>query len=159
MSPPLPTMSRGYICFFKQSCVPLLVAGGVFAAYGTFRALHGQKDALTGILLLAAILFAVIPLAANWKLVIDAPSRKLHLHRWFRTVVVDLPTCPIAELNLLESNTERGLWFIQLVSSDGRGWILPSSFTKHHETIATNIRSCCPHLKERRSDLASNILS
>lgn len=96
----------GIYAFLNQSCVPLLVAGGVLAAYGTFRALHGQKDALVGILLLAAILFTVIPIAANWKLVIDAPNRKLRLHRWFRTVVVDLSTCPIAELNLLESNSE-----------------------------------------------------
>jgi hypothetical protein len=137
----------------EQSCLPLVAAGSVLAAYAMYRCASGHPDAIVGILLLLSITFVVIPLATDWKLTIDAPHRRLHMRRRFRSTVVDLSASPIVELNLLESSTDRGLWFIQIILSDGRKWVLPEAFTTHYQPIAANIRLCCPNVTERKANL------
>jgi hypothetical protein len=138
----------------QQSTWYLVVLGALAVAFGLFRRHRDPKAPVADIGLIAGAIFGFLPLISFWDVTVDPKEKKLTIRRWWwcRTAI-DLSKSPITELLVLESNTERGLWFVRIVLSDGRHWTLPSSFTKHYEELASILKECSPSLIERRSDV------
>ena len=139
----------------RQSSKGLQSLGILAVAYALYSGEAGRWDVLVGIFLSVGVLLIVLPLLAFWVVRVEPLQKKLVIRHWWKTTSIDLLKAPVSALLLLESNTERGLWFVRIVLSDGHYWTLPSEFTSEYTTLATALRSCSPGLVERKGDLLS----
>lgn len=103
------------------------------------------------------VLMVLLPLLFFWEVAVNPAEKSLLIRRRWKRTEVDLHKIPARELVLMESNTERCLYFPKIVLTDGRSWTLPSEIYREHNRLAQALKSCSPGLIVRNSTLLEEL--
>ncbi|MCX6927913.1 MAG: hypothetical protein NT154_32595 [Verrucomicrobia bacterium] len=142
---------------FRRASPDIVLLGLLVAGVGAWLLLRQGPTVTAVFSTVAGLLMILLPLLSSWEVCVDPAEKRLLIRRWWRRTWVDLREIPARELVLMESNTERCLYFPKIVLADGRSWTLPSEIYRDHKQLAQALRSCSPDLVVRDSTLLEEV--
>jgi hypothetical protein len=142
---------------FRRASPGIVLLGLLAVGVGAWLLLREGPTVTAVFSTVAGLLMILLPLLSSWEVCVDPAEETLLIRHWWRRTRVDLREIPARELILMESNTERCLYFPKIVLADGRSWTLPSEIYRDHKQLAQALRSCSPDLVVRDSTLLEEI--